>query len=88
MVFLLLWRRQIVTPRSQSCEGVLGLGGVAKGVLPSHSPGNRSVPAPLVPVVHAPPSHPGPLYRHLSSLVTVYSVVLDRRMEPTDHDGL
>ena len=37
VVFLLLWRRQIVTPRSQSCEGVLGLGGVAKGVLPSHS---------------------------------------------------
>jgi hypothetical protein len=36
VVFLLLWRRQIVTPRSQLCEGVLGLGGVAKGVLPSH----------------------------------------------------
>jgi hypothetical protein len=37
MVFLLLWRRQIATPHSQSCEGVLGLGGVANGVLPSHS---------------------------------------------------
>ena len=32
IVFPLLWRRQIATPRSQSCEGVLGL-----GVLPSHS---------------------------------------------------
>ena len=41
MVFLLLWRRQIGTPRSQSCEGVLGLGGVAKGVLPSHSARER-----------------------------------------------
>jgi hypothetical protein len=35
--FHYLWRRQIVTPRSQSCEGVLRLGGVANGVLPSHS---------------------------------------------------
>src|SRR5438445_695923 len=32
-----MWRRQIVIPRSQSCEGVLGLGGVANGVLPSPS---------------------------------------------------
>ena len=30
----------------------------------------------------------GPLYRYPSSLVTVHLVILDRRMEPIDHDGL
>jgi hypothetical protein len=33
----MVMHRISTTPRSQSCEGVSGLGGVAKGVLPSHS---------------------------------------------------
>ena len=37
MVFLLLWRAQIAPPYSQSSEGVLGLEGCCKGVLPSQS---------------------------------------------------
>jgi hypothetical protein len=39
MVFLLLWRAQIAPPHSQSSEGVLGLEGCCKGVLPNHSQG-------------------------------------------------
>jgi hypothetical protein len=44
------------------------------------------VPAPLALVVHGLPSYPGPLCRCPSSLVIVYLVVLDRRMELTDYD--